>query len=250
MEYVVKNLVRDFWIFVKEGVNMNVYAYIRELGGTKRDRNSSIEAQEEYLSRYAQRKGLLISEWIRDRDVSGTVPLKKRQNGARLVDSLKQGDAIICTEPGVLFSQPHQAASDIKEWESLGIEVHFVALGGEVLPKYTKLLLRFLSSMAAEEMLAKIEKSYRTKALLKGEGKITGGRPPFGFMVDKNGRSAFDSDKKRVINFMLEEYKNGRSYRWIGMAIFTHFNESLSANAVQRTIERFKDNPDLRKLLE
>lgn len=229
---------------------MSVYAYIRESGRTKRDRNTSIDAQEEYLSKYAQRAGLLITDWIRDRNVTGTVPLRKRQNGSRLVDAIKPGDIIICTEPGVLFAQPYQAVEEIEKWESIGIKVHFVALGGEIFPKHTKLLLRFLSSMAAEEMLAKIEKSYRTKALLKGEGKITGGRPPFGFTVDDSGRSALDPSKKGVINFMLEEYKNGRSFRWIGMAIFTHFNESLSANAVQRTIDRFKDNSELLKLLE
>lgn len=229
---------------------MSVFGYIRESGRSKRDRNSSIDAQEEYLSRYAQRVGLLITDWIRDRNVAGTVPLKKRQNGSRLVETLKPGDTIICTEPGVLFAQPYQAVDEIKEWETLGIKVHFVALGGEIFPKHTQLLLRFLSSMAAEEMLAKIEKSHRTKALLKGEGKITGGRPAYGFKVDENGRSAFDAGKKNVINFMLKEYKNGRSFRWIGMAIFTHFNESLSANAVQRTIDRFKDNSELLKLLE
>lgn len=229
---------------------MNIYGYIREYGRTKKERNSSIEAQEEHISKYAQSKGLLVTNWIRDRDESGTVPLSKRNNGAKLCEALKRDDVIICTEPGVLFAQPHQAVSDIKEWEALGIKVHFVTFQGEVFPKHTKLLLRFLSSMAAEEMLAKIEKSYRTKALLQGEGKVTGGRPPFGFKVDEQGRSAFDLSKKDVINFMLEEYRNGRSFRWIGMAIFTHFNESLSANAVQRTIDRFKDNPDLLKLLK
>lgn len=228
----------------------NIFGYIRETGRNKKERSASIDDQEDKIARYAQRKGLLVTSWVRDRDVSSTVPLKIRTNGAKLLEALKPEDIVICTEPGILFARPFEATQDIILLEGMGAKVHFVSIGGEVFPKHIKLILSFLSSMASEEVFAKIHSSDRTKALLKGEGKITGGRPPYGFKVDENGKSAFDPSKKEAINFMLKEFKEGRSFRWIGMALFTYFNESLSANAVQRAIERFKDNPQLLKLLE
>ena len=67
----------------------NVFGYIRETGRNKKERNASIEDQEDKIARYAQRKGLLVTSWVRDRDVSSTVPLKIRTNGAKLLEALK-----------------------------------------------------------------------------------------------------------------------------------------------------------------
>ena len=109
----------------------NIFGYIRETGRNKEERNASIEDQEDKISRYAQRKGLLVTSWVRDRDVSSIVPLKIRTNGAKLFSALRPDDIIICTEPGILFARPFQATQDIILLEGMGAKVHFVSLGGK-----------------------------------------------------------------------------------------------------------------------
>ena len=228
----------------------NIIAYIRTGIGMRESQSFSIESQEEAISTYAKRKKLSITLWVRDRGVSTSTPLNKRENGLELCRKLGPNDVILCTEPGRLFAHNREAVEHIKAWKSMDVHVHFISLGGEIFPKHTEMLLGFLKSMAYEERMIRVATSQRTKELLRGEAKVSGGRPPFAFKIDESGKSAYDQSKSDALLFIIKQHESGMSNRWISRELLTRFQEKLSYNAVKRAIDRVKDDKELMRLLK
>lgn len=225
------------------------YAYLRGRKSSSKNDSLSVEAQEKLIGEYCSRKKVVVSEWFRDRDTQGEMLLANREFGAELIGKVKRGDSIVCASPGRMFGRANDASEVMTKWKAMGVEVHFVSLAGPVAGKGLELLLSFLHSLGEEESRIIGERISRTKKVLAGEGKFPGGRIPFGFKEDEDGKIAINPDHRDALAFILLNSSQGLSNRWISKELEKRYGIKLSYNGVKRAVERSKDDTELWKLL-
>ncbi len=153
-----------------------VALYLRVSSEEQRD-TGTIETQREFLLRHAKRSSFEVAETYADDGISGTIPLHKRPEGARLLDAAAAGtfqtvlvyklDRLGRTQLGIL-----NAADEL---EGMGVAVRSATEHFETVSPQGRLMFQMLSSFAEFERESIKE---RTRDGLHGHGAMVGRREP------------------------------------------------------------------------
>ena len=107
-----------------------VYFYGRNSDVEAAEKGSSLETQKRKAEAYASLKDLIISDYFYDQ-VSGTVPIERRDKGFVLIKSLKSGDNLI-TSTDRLGRNTINILTFIEKCKKQKINIHLIDIGGEV----------------------------------------------------------------------------------------------------------------------
>ena len=107
------------------------------------------------------------------------------------------------------------------------------------------LMFSLFSSLSESEMMLKQERMMRGRRRNKELGKSVGGRPPFGYDVDKNKRYVIDPKNSLIISRIFKDYGyNNKSMRWIAIELKEEgYFSNPSLNATHQYIQRILNNP-------
>ena len=179
---------------------MNIVAYLR-VSTDKQD----VENQKFEINRYCANKGMVVTKWIIDENVSG----KKKSYERKLWDGVKsmvEGDILIITEISRIGRDWFDILTTINECLVNGIYVHAIKNGYELKnDAMGKLFVSIMAVFAEEERKLLSERIKMALARKKKESELKGERFKIGRVPGFKIESRKLDDKKEEIEKMLEK---------------------------------------------
>jgi DNA invertase Pin-like site-specific DNA recombinase len=168
---------------------MAVYGYTRVSTGRQAEEGESLGAQQRRIEGYAMSQGLTMGTMFVEKGVSGSVPLRDRPQGQKLLAVLEPGDVVITPKLDRMFRSALDALGVLADLKTAGVSLHMIDLGGDVTSNgISKLVFTILSAVAEAERDRIRERISEVKADQRRRGRFLGGSVPFGFV-----RAADDS---------------------------------------------------------
>jgi putative DNA-invertase from lambdoid prophage Rac len=216
---------------------MNVFAYLRVSTSKQAEDGMSIEVQEQQVEAYANLHNLSVNHWRRDRGVSGSIPLAERFSGKILLEEVQSGDVIIAAKLDRMFRNARDALNTLEQLKNKGVALHFIDLGGDVCNGIGKLVFTILSAVAEQERTRIRERISEAKEKMRSEDRYQGGKIPFGYRVDSDGKLVDDELQQRCLKFMKVQRDEGHSYREISKRLMSELGVKLSHSGIQKILK-------------
>ena len=216
----------------------NVYFYGRNSDIEASEKGSSLSTQKSKAEAYAQLKDLVITEYFYDQ-ISGTVPIERREQGFVLTKKLKSGDHLITTTDR-LGRNTINILSFVEKCKKQKIKVHLIDIGGDVcggdmISTMFMRLLAVFNQFYADQLS---EKQKATKQRMKSENRFLGGKARYGYDVNNEGRYIVCEKEMSVIRQMKLLKDQGYTYRSIAREVSKSTNKKFDSGWVFRILKR------------
>ena len=203
-------------------VTTKAVAYARVSTSEQASEGVSLDAQEARLRAYAEVLGLELVMTLREEAVSGTVPLRERPEGARLLAALESGEVqhVLAVKLDRLFRNAGDARDQALAWNTRGVALKLVDFGGAPLDTASPLGKFFFLMLAGVAELERDLIADRTSVALrqkqtKGEHV---GRPPRGSRIESK-RLVMDHDGLRLYRRATELRGQGLTYQAVAATL-------------------------------
>jgi putative DNA-invertase from lambdoid prophage Rac len=110
---------------------MAVYGYTRIASEPQAQAGVALAEQERQIRTYAERHSLALASMYHEVGSAG-VPLARRERGEPMLAQLQRGDILIVAKVDRLFRDCRHGLQLLKWFQSRGVELHMIDLGGEV----------------------------------------------------------------------------------------------------------------------
>jgi DNA invertase Pin-like site-specific DNA recombinase len=187
---------------------MRVYAYLIVQKKGRIEDLDRLANEEKLISDYAANNSMLIAEWVRERDASRLRDMERRPALNRLLDQLHPGDVVIFPTFGTFATSPRDALEDSRELIDLGINLHFVDLGGEIFKQNKEVFFKIFETFANEPVPIKRLRSPKVRKIEEGE-EYKGGVLPFGYRVDKKEYKLVDEKWRKEAQQKIKDIAQG-----------------------------------------
>ena len=214
-----------------------VYGYVRVSTAMQVD-GESLDTQSRQIQNYSGSKGWDLSHdsIFVEAGVSGSTDFQRRPQGQKLLGCLVRGDTIIFAKLDRAFRNVQNAFATLQQMRDLGINVHFIDLGGEVTGSGVGAVIFGIMSVFANFEKDRIASRIReVKQMQKAQGRFVGGRRAFGYNI-VDGQKVQREDEQRVIVHMQEQRLSGKSYRSIANWLKSNTNFDLSCMGVREVL--------------
>jgi DNA invertase Pin-like site-specific DNA recombinase len=219
-----------------------VYGYLR-VSSTMQVEGDSLETQERQIHAYAATKGWSVANEniFIEAGVSGSIDFSERPASARLLSVLKSGDTIIFTKLDRAFRNVRNAFNTLHELKQMGVNAHFLDLGGEVTGNgIGAIVFAVMSAFASFERERIATRIREVKQMQKSQGKFVGGRRAFGYAI-VDGVKVPRDDEQQVIAQMKTMKVSGATLRQIQCWLAASQGVELSRMGVRGVLLREKD---------
>jgi DNA invertase Pin-like site-specific DNA recombinase len=164
------------------------YAYIRVSHPEQVESGLSLEAQEQDCQRYWARllrpKQIAWAKLIADEAVSAFKrPLANRKGGRELLASVRRGDHVIMTRFDRAFRSMRDFLETYTLFEKTGITLHLMDAPWDYSSANGRAMLQLMAVFAEWSSRIASERIKAAQAILRQQGRPTGGRRPFGYRV-------------------------------------------------------------------
>lgn len=218
---------------------MAIYGYCRV---STIDQDNSLEIQRERIEAESKAKGLnKVDKFFIDRAVSGGKPISDRPKGKELLDTLKEGDAVIALKLDRMFRSAGDAVKQLEEFKKRKIKLLLLDMGEVTGNGIAAMVFTILSAVAQFERERIAERIAESKALAKSQNKYTGGAVPFGFDVIENEGKKFlkeNSEQAKIITEINRLREDGLSYKKIAKSVNKSYGVSLSHMGIKRVLTK------------
>lgn len=186
---------------------MAVGVYVRVSTEEQRERQS-IATQRDFAGRYCELHQLSVHTVYADDGVSGTVPLDRRPEGARLLRDarLKKFDQLLLYKLDRLGRETRLTLEAVAELEKCGVRVRSMTEEFDSQTPIGRLMITMLSGFAAHEREVIRERSMAGIDRKAEEGAWLGGVVPYAYRKEgMKGRSRLVISEERISGFELSE---------------------------------------------
>jgi DNA invertase Pin-like site-specific DNA recombinase len=174
-----------------------VFGYVRVSTAGQADSQISLEEQERRITARAVENGWHLTHVFVDAGVSGSIPLAKRPEGARLLEALQPGDIVISSKMDRCFRSALDALTVVNDFRQRQISLWLLDLGGDCTGNgIAQLLATILGAVAEFERNLIGERITAAKAHQRRAGKHLGGSRPFGYQLQR--RPAQPGERERA----------------------------------------------------
>jgi site-specific DNA recombinase len=195
---------------------MKAAAYAR-VSSQEQIEGTSLATQESQIRAYAAMRGLEVSAVFVDAGVSGGMPLADRPEGSKLTAMVDRGEvqAIIVAKLDRGFRSASDCLNNVERWEQVGISLHILNIGGQIVDTSTPTGKFFITVMAGaaelERNLIK-ERCNSGRAARKAENKRIG-EVPFGYSLVDDNRLVENPEEQQILGIIRELRAAGQSLR-------------------------------------
>lgn len=205
-------------------IDPRTWGYCRVSTVTQANEGFSLDDQKSRIAGYCQANGLPTpTQYFVDAATSGTVSLQKREQGQRMLESVRRGDHIIVTRGDRLFRSAKNALEVAETLRQKGVELHLMDMGGPCLQSSVSRLVFGILMMVANMESERIgERTASVKEHLRKQGRFVGGLLPVGYKRTKDGRLVRDREWKRHASRMKKLSDEGLSVRKIAKEMKSH----------------------------
>jgi putative DNA-invertase from lambdoid prophage Rac len=218
-----------------------VYGYTR-VSTLEQCEGASLEEQRRKILGLAMMSGYTVAHVYVDKGVSGSKQLAERPEGAKLLTTLSQGDVLIVSKLDRLFRNALDALAMAEHFMRTGVDLIIADIGVDPVTQNgtSKMFFGMLALMAEFERERIRERVAEGKAAKQNAGGFVGGRRPFGFTVEGEGRNAVlvpDAAEQRATARIRALRAEGKSYRAIAAELGAD-GFVISHTAVKNILER------------
>jgi putative DNA-invertase from lambdoid prophage Rac len=201
-----------------------VWGYCRVSTLAQANEGFSLDDQKSRITGYCQANALPTpTAFFVDAATSGTISLQKREQGQRMLESLRRGDHIVVTRGDRLFRSAKNALEVAEALREKGVELHLMDMGGPCLQSSVSRLVFGILMMVANMESERIgERTASVKEHLRKQGRFVGGILPVGYKKTKDGHLLRDRDWKRHAAQMRKLSDEGLSVRKIAAEMKLH----------------------------
>ena len=223
-----------------------VFGYCRVSTDRQADSGISLDEQERRIRGRALQEGWSLSEIFIEAGISGSVPLGKRPEGAKLLAAITTGDAIVCPKLDRMFRSAFDALTVIKDLQRRRISLFLLDLGSDDVSGngVSRMMLTMLSAFAEFERDRISERIKDSKRQLRATGMHQGGNRPFGWRVVRKGKDEGklvpDPEEQRALEDIRRMKAEGVSLRTIADTLKAR-GLSISHQSVKRALDRGAD---------
>lgn len=179
----------------------------------------SLAQQEQVIRGVAMAKGIgqFDLAMYSDPGVSGSVPLRERPSGRKLIREAVKGDTICAAKLDRMFRSAVDALESAEMLKKRGVDLILFDLGVEPVTNngMAKCFFTMAAAFAELERERINERTRDGRAGKRRSGGHLGGAPPFGYRVVGKGKSAtleHETDELRVRNKILNLVREHGSY--------------------------------------
>jgi len=159
-----------------------VYGYVRVSTQGQADSGISLDEQQRKIEARCTEHGWALEHVYVDAGVSGSTPLGKRPEGAKLLAVLRPGDIMIAAKMDRCFRSAFDALATIESFKRRKISLWLLDLGGDVSGNgISELIMTVLAAVAQFERSLISERIKDAKRNLRRGNKHQGGKRPFGW---------------------------------------------------------------------
>jgi DNA invertase Pin-like site-specific DNA recombinase len=214
---------------------MTVFGYVRVSTLQQATEGESLETQKKQVLGYAESRGLKLEcgDVFIEKGVSGGAEFKTRPQGARLLESLKDGDTIIFPKLDRGFRNTRDALNTLHDLKERGVSVHSIDLGGDVTGNGVgAIIFTILSAFATFEKDRIATRIKEVKQRRKDEGFYIGGRRGFGFNVVE-GVKVPNVEEQKLLNQMKRMKDKGKTVKEIHYWLNDVKNKKLAYSSLR-----------------
>jgi putative DNA-invertase from lambdoid prophage Rac len=180
----------------------------------------SPEDQARLIASYCHRTGRHLDGMFVDDALSGSLPLAEREEGKRLLLTLRKGDHIVVARLDLLIRSYIEFGDLLARWAELGVTVHLCDLSVTLDPQEpsSRLLIDILVSFTESRRRRISTRSKDACYYLKADGRRYARYAPYGFKWEERGRISFmvpDPDEQRICLKAAEMKIEGYSFHQI-----------------------------------
>ena len=184
----------------------------------------SLEAQNERLQAYCLLQQLEIARVFREEGISASKPLETRPQGKEMINLLARKGIghIVALKLDRLFRNAEDALYHTRRWDSQGLTLHLVDMGGQSLNTSSAMGRMMLTMMAAFAEFERNLISERTAAAMQHKKKHLQhyAQVPYGFQVEEAMLVQHDAEQK-----IIAEMRVWQSKGWTLRAIAERLNQ-------------------------
>jgi putative DNA-invertase from lambdoid prophage Rac len=159
-----------------------VFGYCRVSTDRQADSGISLDEQERKIEARCRENDWHLEHVYVDAGDSGSTPLGKRPEGAKLLAALRPGDVVIAAKMDRCFRSAFDALETIKNFKRQKISLWLLDLGGDVSGNgISELIATVLAAVAQFERSLISERIKDAKRNLRRGNKHQGGKRPFGW---------------------------------------------------------------------
>ncbi len=228
---------------------MAIYGYMRistldQLG------NTSLAEQERRIKAVALARNLDIKALFCDQAISGAMPLSKRPEGSKLIELLTENDTLIIARLDRGFRNAVDALNTLERLRKAKIHLIIEQFGSDSITENGtgRLVFHILAAVADWERENMRERLIQGRRAREAKGGFVHGRPPFGFKVVGQGKTALlepDQAQQDALVTIKEALHRKKGLRDIVSEVFEKHGVKVSHMGVSRVIDRFY--PDLKR---
>jgi len=171
-------------------ISQRAALYARVSTDDQRERQT-IQGQVDALVGAAPHLGLEIVDQYLDDGVSGTIPMEKREAGARLIEDAraKKFDVVVFYRLDRLARSLRKFLDIVDFFEEAGIGLKSMTEPFDTTNPMGRFAVQMMAAVAELERGTIIERTSMGRARIASQGRWTGGVVPYGYKLDQEGVS-------------------------------------------------------------
>jgi DNA invertase Pin-like site-specific DNA recombinase len=220
------------------------WGYIRVSTDQQRDSGISLDEQQRKIEARCAENGWHLEHVYVDAGISGSTPLARRPEGARLLRAVQAGDVVIAAKMDRMFRSALDALQTIADFKRRKIGLWLLDLGNDCSGNgISELIMTVLAAVAQFERGLISERIKDAKRNLRRSGRHQGGGRPFGWQFgEANGHGRArelipDPDEQMALAEIIAMRWEGKSLMAIRDAMRARgfqISHQLVANTIAR----------------
>ena len=221
---------------------LRAWAYTRVSTLEQADSNISLDEQQHRIAARCVENRWTLERVYVDAGISGSTPLARRPEGAKLLAAVRPGDVVIAAKLDRMFRNALDALQTIQTFKRQRISLWLLDLG-DVCNGANELIVTVLAAVAQHERGLISERIKDTKRNLRRQRRHQGGGRPFGWQFgEANGHGRArelipDPDEQMALADIIAMRNEGRSLMAIRDAMRAKgflISHQLVANTIAR----------------
>src|SRR6516165_4946747 len=200
-----------------ESAQARAYGYARVSTDQQRDSGISLDEQQRKIEGRCLENGWNLEQVYVDAGVSGSTPLGRRPEGAKLLAAVRPGDVVIAARMDRCFRSALDALRTIEDFKRRKISLWLLDLGDVSGNGVSELIVTVLAAVAQFERTLISERIKDAKRNLRRANKHQGGGRPFGYRFgEANGHGRArelipDPDEQQALADIVALRAQGKS---------------------------------------
>lgn len=187
-------------------------AFYARVSTEEQAERGNIENQVDFARKYFELydPGAEIDYYLDD-GVSGTIPMKDRPEGARLLDTIevKKYDILYSYRLDRLARSVKIVLDTYELLEARGIALKSMTEAFDTSTPTGKFFMTLLASIAALERDTILERTMLGKERAAKQGRWTSGQPPFGYRIGDDRRLVICEEETKIVRLIFRLYLDG-----------------------------------------